>query len=163
MLKNIRLAPCMATAMSPARVRSPTTTSAPSALSSSARSSSRRTMARTCSPSSRSSSTTRRLTLPTPPPAPVIRYIALIRHRPNGGGNQVAAVKSGCPIFVHLEVLLVGHHVEKRFGRRALDDDNGIPPRLFAITDDHTRCGTGVTDGPADALQTRGDLLRVAE
>src|SRR5258708_5118771 len=116
-------------------------------------------MARTCSPSSRSSSRTRRLTLPTPPPAPVIRYMASVAHSPDGGGNQVAAVKSGGPIFVHVEVLLVGHHVEKRCGRRVLDDDNCVPPRLFAVPDDHTwRCAC-VMDCPAYPLKVRSDLL----
>src|SRR5215213_4564255 len=114
MLKNIRLAPCIATAMSPALVRSPTTTSAPSSLSRSARSSSRRTIARTCWPLSSSSSTTRRLTLPTPPPAPVIRYMASVGYGPDRRGDQVVAVQSRRTVLMHLEVLIAGHHVEER-------------------------------------------------
>src|SRR5882757_9071789 len=110
-------------------------------------------MARTCSPFSRSSSTTRRLTLPTPPPAPVIRYIASVAHCPHGCRNQIATVKARRAVFVHFEVLLVGHHVEERRRRRVLDDDNGVPPRLFAVPDHHTRCGTGVAEGPSDTLQ----------
>src|SRR5258705_1086270 len=163
MLKNMRRAPSTASTMSPARVRSPTTTWAPRTRSCSARSSSRCTMARTCSPSSSSSSTTRRLTLPTPPPAPVIRYMASLAHGPDRSGNQVAAIQSGRTVLMHLEVLLVGHHVEERRRRRVLDNDNGVPPRLLAVTDDHAGCGTGVTDGPAYSLKVRGDLLRVTQ
>src|SRR3954470_18631292 len=114
MLKNIRRTPSIASTMSPALVRSPTITSAPIARRCSARSSSRRTMARTCAPSSSSDWTTRRLTLPVPPPAPVMRYTALVGQGPDRRGDQVAAVQPTDAILVHLQVLLVGHHVEER-------------------------------------------------
>src|ERR1700722_7467859 len=163
MLKNTRRAPSTASTMSPARVRSPTTTWAPSARSCSARSSSRRTIALTCSPHSSSSSTTRRLTLPTPPPAPVIRYIELPGHGPRRGGDQVAAVQSGGAVLVHREVVLVGHHVEERRRRWVLDDDNGVPPRLLTLADDHTGRAAGIPDRSAHPQQVRGNLLRVAQ
>src|SRR6478609_7371811 len=120
MLKNIRRTPCIASTMSPALVRSPTITSAPIARNWSARSSSRRTIARTCTPPSNSVCTTRRLTLPVPPPAPVTRYTALVDAIPDGSGDEVTAVQAAHPVVVHLEVLLVGHHVEEGAGRRVL-------------------------------------------
>src|SRR6185312_1826093 len=163
MLKNMRLAPSIAATISPALVRSPTITSAPIARSWSARSSSRRTMARTCAPPPSNSRTTRRLMLPIPPPAPVIRYMTLVGNGPDRGGDQIAAVQPGGAMLRHLQVLLVGHHVAESRGRRMLDDDNGLPPRLLAFADDHTGRCTRVTDGASHPLQMRRDLAGVAD
>src|SRR6185312_6068551 len=99
MLKNMRRAPSSASTMSPATVRSPTITSAP--------------IARRVSPASSRDCTTRRLTLPMPPAAPVIRYMALLGAGPDRGRDQVAAVQAASAMLVHLDVLLVGHHVEE--------------------------------------------------
>src|SRR5262245_23874031 len=73
MPKYTRRQPARARRTFPARVRSPTTTSAPAARKASARSSSRRTSARTSRPRPRSAPTTAPPTPPTRPAAPVTR------------------------------------------------------------------------------------------
>src|SRR5882672_8959196 len=73
MPKYIRLQPASARAMSAARVRSPTPTSAPMARNAAARSSLLRTSARTGRSRWRSASTTAPPTPPTRPAAPVTR------------------------------------------------------------------------------------------
>src|SRR5262249_36785085 len=78
MPKYRRRQPSSARATSSARVRSPTTTSAPVARSDSARSSSVRTSARTGRPRPRRISTTVRPTPPTRPAAPVTRIGASV-------------------------------------------------------------------------------------
>src|SRR5215204_4775235 len=120
MLKNMRRMPSIASTMSPALVRSPTTTLAPISRSWSARSSLRRTKARTCSPLSSSDCTTRRLTLPMPPPAPVTRYMALVGHGPGRGGDQVAAFERVLPVLVYFAEILMGHHLDERRRRGIL-------------------------------------------
>src|SRR6185295_16373771 len=161
MLKNIRVTPLIASSMSRARVRSPTKTSAPSARSASARSSSRWTMARTGAPLSSSDSTTSRLTPPTPPPAPVIKYTTSLCHRPYRRRDQIASVQPCRTMPMNFEVLLVGHHVDECCGRRILNDDDRVPRRLLAVTDDDRGRGAGVTDQPSHPLEMRRDFTAV--
>ncbi len=49
----------------------------------------------------------------------------------------------GRPVLAHLEVLRIGHHVEKRCRRRVLDDQDRIPPPPLSLAD--------VLDAPADS------------
>src|ERR1700678_4289704 len=78
MLKNTRSTPCSAAATPTGFFRSPPTPWAPPWRNASARPSSRCTIARTGWLAANSRSTTCRLTPPTPPPAPVTRYIGLV-------------------------------------------------------------------------------------
>src|SRR5689334_10443058 len=66
-------------------------------------------------------------------------------------------------MLVHGEVRLIGHHVEESAWRRVLDDDDGVPPRLFALADDDARRFTCIPDGSADTFEMRGDFLDVPD
>ena len=66
-------------------------------------------------------------------------------------------------MLVHLGVLLGGHHVDEGCGRRVLDDENRVPPGLFAVADDDRRRRAAVADGGADAFEVRRDLPPVAQ
>ena len=102
MPKYMRWQPFRARATSPARVRSPTTTSAPIARSASDRSSSLRTSARTGRPRRRRISTTSRPTPPTRPAAPVTRIGASIDMdaTPSLGKVVVLTETDGPPVTV---------------------------------------------------------------
>src|SRR5882757_437421 len=176
MLKYIRVTPRVALATSSGEVRSPTTTSAPRSRKASARASSRRTNARTGWSARRKSATTRRLTLPTPPPAPVIKNMRIatsagveefpaamgsLSHRPHRRGDQVAVFQGCRAEFVHLGVVGIGHHVDERLRRRIFGDQDDVPTWPLAVADHHRRRRPGVVDGRAHPLQVRDDRLRV--
>src|SRR6185312_2777549 len=132
MLKNIRSTPLIAATTLRGSVRSPTITSAPRSRSRCARASSRCTIARTCSPLPINISTTERLTPPTLPAAPVIKYmLGSVAGEPRRGSDQVTAFECGDTVVVDLQVVLVGHHLDERRRRRVLDDENRVPPRML--------------------------------
>ena len=66
-------------------------------------------------------------------------------------------------MLVHLGVPGCRNHVDEGLRGWVLDDENRIPPRAFAITDDHRRRAPRIAEGGADALQVRNDLLSVLQ
>jgi hypothetical protein len=74
-------------------------------------------------------------------------------------GDEVAAFQAGGAMLVHLGVLRGGHDVDKFLPCGAFDDENGVPPRPFAIADDGGRRSSGAADAGTDALQVGLMLL----
>ena len=61
-------------------------------------------------------------------------------------------LQPGDAVLVHFGVLRWSDHVEERLRCGVFDDENRIPPRMFAITDDVSRRGSRVAEGRADTL-----------
>jgi len=64
-------------------------------------------------------------------------------------------------MLVHLGVPFSRHHLDERLRSRVRDDENRVPPRTLAVTDDYRRCPSRIKEAGTDAFEVRCDLSPV--